>query len=301
MPAEGIQYIPRKDLLTYEEMESLVDILIEMGVSKVRITGGEPFVRKDIIHFMERLAKKDGLQALNLTTNGVLTWKYIDQLKALGINSVNLSIDTLDEERFFKITRRNELPQVQRSLDALLQAGISTKLNAVVMEGKNEEDLIPLASLTKNQPLDVRFIEEMPFNGTGAHYTQLKWTHKAILAHLKATFPNIQAIQAPVHSTARLYQIPGHRGKIGIIPAFSRTFCGACNRIRITAKGSLKTCLYDNGVLDLREILRSGASNTIIGKKLMSAFRSRAKDGFEAEANRLEQKGISESMSTIGG
>ncbi len=301
MPAGGIQYIPRKELLSFEEMERLVRLLVSMGIQKVRITGGEPFVRKDMIHFMESLSSIEGLQAINLTTNGVLTGQYISQLKALGIKSVNLSIDSLDRERFARITRRDELPEVLRTLDALLEAGIPTKLNAVVMDGQNEEDLIPLAMLSKDHPLDVRFIEEMPFNGEGAHYTQLKWTWQAILDKLKTQFPDIQPVKAEAHATARQYQLAGHQGKIGIIPAFSRTFCGSCNRIRLTAKGQLKTCLYDEGVLDIKALMRAGASDEELKKAFLSAFSNRAKDGFDAENKRKKGGKISESMSTIGG
>lgn len=301
MPAEGIQYIPKNELLSYEEMLRLVGILVKMGITKVRITGGEPFVRKDMIHFMEALSKIEGLEAINLTTNGVLTWRYIDQLKAMGIRSVNLSIDTLDRERFKQITRRDELPQVLKTLHALLEAGIHTKLNAVVMEGQNEEDIIPLALLSKDLPLDVRYIEEMPFNGEGAHYNKLTWNYQAILAKLKSQFPDIQAAQAEPHATARQYHIPGHQGKVGIIPAFSRTFCGSCNRIRMTAKGQLKTCLYDEGVLDIKALIRGNKSDEELRAAFLSAFKSRAKDGFEAEKNRSKGNEVSESMSTIGG
>lgn len=301
MPAEGIKYIPRTELLSYEEMLRLVRILVEMGITKVRITGGEPFVRKDMIHFMEALSEVKGLEAINLTTNGVLTWKYIDQLKALGIRTVNLSIDTLDRERFNQITRRDELPQVLKTLHALLDAGIHTKLNAVVMEGQNEEDIIPLAMLSKDLPLDVRYIEEMPFNGEGAHYNKLKWNYQTILTKLTTQFPDIQAIEAEPHATARQYKVPGHQGQIGIIPAFSRTFCGSCNRIRLTAKGQLKTCLYDEGVLDIKDLMRQGKSDEELKMAFLSAFKNRAKDGFEAEKNRSKGNEVSESMSTIGG
>jgi cyclic pyranopterin phosphate synthase len=169
------------------------------------------------------------------------------------------------------------------------------------MEGQNEEDIIPLALLSKDHPVDVRYIEEMPFNGEGAHYTKLKWTHRAILDKLKSQFPDIKPVKSEPHATARQYQVPGHTGKLGIIPAFSRTFCGSCNRIRMTAKGQLKTCLYDEGVLDIKQLMRSGASDEVLEAAFLKAFRSRAKDGFEAEKNRSNNNEASESMSTIGG
>jgi molybdenum cofactor biosynthesis protein A len=301
MPAEGINYLPRKDLLTYEEMERLISLMVSMGISKVRITGGEPFVRRDLVSFMKRLAKIEGLQTINLTTNGVLTGRYLADLQEIGVRSVNLSLDTLDRERFKTITRRDELSKVLKTLDGLQEAGIHTKINAVVMQGKNTQDLIPLTLLGKDRPIDVRFIEEMPFNGEGAHYAKLEWNFKRILEELEAHFPEMEAVENEPHATSRNYQIPGHLGKVGVIPAFSRTFCGTCNRIRLTAKGTLKTCLYDDGVLDIRALLRGGATDAEIEAALRKAFAQRPKNGFEAEQRRKNNRPVQESMSTIGG
>lgn len=298
MPEEGIKYLPKQQLLTYEEMERLVRVLARLGVSKVRITGGEPFVRAGLMDFMHRLAAVDGLTDLSMTTNGVLTAPHVADLAALGVKAVNLSVDTLDRERFHQITRRDELPAVLNTLDALLTAGIQTKINAVVMDGQNTQDLIPLANLTRTQPVDVRFIEEMPFNGEGSHYPVLRWTHRRIVDELRAHFPNLQKRPDPPFSTSATYQVPGHRGTIGIIAAFSRTFCGTCNRIRLTAQGTLKTCLYDDGVLDVRALLRRGDTDQELTSEFLRAFAHRPATGFEAEQNRTT---ISESMATIGG
>ena len=144
-------------------------------------------------------------------------------------------------------------------------------------------------------------IEEMPFNGEGNHYASLKWTHVKILDYIRSHHPGISKIPDPKFSTSSNYHIPGHLGTIGIIAAFSRTFCGTCNRIRMTAQGTLKTCLYDDGVLDLRQLLRAGLDDEEVKMRLLSAFQHRAKDGFEAEANRKNKNPVSESMSTIGG
>ncbi|MGF7215345.1 cyclic pyranopterin phosphate synthase [Spirosoma lacussanchae] len=298
MPEEGIRYLPKQQLLTYEEMERLVRVLARLGVSKVRITGGEPFVRSGLMAFMHRLAEVPGLTDLSMTTNGVLTAPHVTALAALGVKSVNLSIDTLDRERFRQITRRDELPAVLHTLDALLAAGIQTKLNAVVMDGQNTQDIIPLAELTRQLPVDVRFIEEMPFNGEGSHYPVLHWTHRRIVDHLLNHFPDLQRLPDSPFSTASTYQIPGHQGTIGVIAAFSRTFCGTCNRIRLTAQGTLKTCLYDNGVLDARALLRSGATDDELTAAFLQAFSHRPANGFEAESRRDT---VTESMSTIGG
>ncbi|WP_266363725.1 GTP 3',8-cyclase MoaA [Tellurirhabdus rosea] len=298
MPEEGIKYLPKHQLLTYEEMLRLVRVLARLGVSKVRITGGEPFVRNGLMEFLEQMAAIEGLRDWHITTNGVLTAPHVPDLVRLGVGSVNLSIDTLDRERFRLITRRDELPAVQGTLDALLEQQVPVKLNAVVMEGKNTEDIPALAELTRHHPVEVRFIEEMPFNGEGSHYPVLTWTYQRILDELQRLYPNLQKLPDPAHSTSYLYQIPGYQGNIGIIAAFSRTFCGSCNRIRMTAQGTLKTCLYDSGVLDVRALLRSGATDDELTAAFLKTFAHRPKNGFEAEQQRAP---VSESMSTIGG
>ena len=303
MPAEGIQYVPKNELLSYEEMLRLVGIMAGLGVRKVRLTGGEPFVRRDLVPFMARLGEVAGIDDISLTTNGVLTAPHVPELKRLGIKAVNLSLDTLDRARFASITRRDELPAVMRTFEALLAAGISVKINVVVMDGLNIEDLVPLAGLTRELPVDVRFIEEMPFNG-GSHLATpetLPWHHGRIRAHLEAHFGELRPVSRSPGATATDHRVAGHVGCIGIIAAYSRTFCGSCNRLRLTAEGGLKTCLYDQGVLDLRAMLRGGAPDGEIETALIHAFRNRAANGFEAEAARPLHQLSFESMSTIGG
>lgn len=301
MPAEGITYLPRKELLTYEEIARLVRILAGMGIKKVRITGGEPFLRKELMILLEEIVQTVGIEAVHITTNGVLTTHFVPQLKAMGIASVNLSLDTLDQARFFEMTRRDELPKVLKCLAALLEHNIPTKINAVIMDGKNTDDILPLVRLAEQKPVGVRFIEEMPFNGTGANHTRLAWNHRKILETVRAEYPALLKIKDGPNSTSFNYQIPGFKGTIGVIPAFSRTFCGTCNRIRLTAKGMLKTCLYDDGVLDIRDILRKGATDGEIEKAFLSAFGNRPENGFEAEQQRQKGRPANESMSTIGG
>jgi cyclic pyranopterin phosphate synthase len=300
MPEEGIHYLPKKELLTFEEIERVVSLLATMGISKVRLTGGEPFVRNDLMKLMQRLVEIPGLKDLHLTTNGVLTAPHVPALKKLGIASVNLSLDTLDKERFKNITRRDEFNAVLKTLHSLLEHDIPVKINAVVMEGKNIDDIIPLIELTRLHNIEVRFIEEMPFNGEGAHYTKLNWTYKKILSYITQHYSDVIKLQDPSFSTASLYRVNGYKGSVGIIAAYSRTFCGSCNRIRITAQGELKTCLYDGGVLNIRNLMREGLDDEQLRMKLMTAFQSRAKDGFEAEMRRQNDP-IHESMSTIGG
>ncbi len=299
MPAEGVRYLPKKQVLSFEEMERLVRVLAGLGIRKVRITGGEPFVRHELMAFLRKLRGIDGLHEIAITTNGVLTEPYLPELKELGVRSVNLSLDTLDRDRFFRITRRDEFDAVRRTLDALLKQDFDVKINAVVMDGQNTDDLLPLAALTREHPVAVRFIEEMPFNGEGSHYPTLTWNHRRILAELRQFFPNLEKLPDPAFSTAATYQVPGYAGNLGIIAAFSRTFCGTCNRIRLTAQGELKTCLYQHGGLQLRDLLRAGLSDNGLRELFLEAFQNRPRDGFEAE--RLRPDAVHESMTTIGG
>jgi molybdenum cofactor biosynthesis protein A len=301
MPEEGIKYVDRKELLSYEEMERLVRVMVPLGIDKLRITGGEPFLRKGMPDFLERLSRIEGLKKLNITTNGTLTYDLVPHLKKIGITSVNLSLDSLDPDRFFEITRRDSFPKVMETFDHLLAHGISTKINAVVMNGRNIEDIVPLVELARKNPVGVRFIEEMPFNGAGAHEQQGLWDYVKILEHIKKHYPELEKIPDPPSSTSFNYKIPGFKGTIGIIAAYSRLFCGSCNRIRITPQGVLKTCLYDNGVFSIRDIIRAGATDQQLEATLQEALNHRAKDGFEAERNRNFGNPVSESMATIGG
>jgi len=296
MPEHGLEWLGRSELMTYEEMMRICLVAVNAGIEKIRITGGEPFVRKDTMKLLAGLSELSGLKQLTITTNGVLTAPLVPELKKLGIQSVNLSLDTLDRDRFFAITHRDELPAVMDTMQQLISNGIEVKLNAVVMDGKNIQDIIPLVQLTKELPVSVRFIEEMPFNGGESHYTALKWDHVRIYQAIKAQFPTIKKLQDPEYSTSYNYGIPGHKGAIGIIAAYTRSFCGSCNRIRITPVGMLKTCLYDNGVLNIKDLMRLGYNNEDLGKALVATLSKRHKDGWEAEKH-----GVHESMARIGG
>ena len=301
MPEEGLNWLSRAELMTYEEMLQSCELLVKMGIEKIRITGGEPFVRKDLMKFLTALSKINGLNELTITTNGVLTAPLVPELKKLGVRSVNLSLDTLDANRFFTITHRDEFANVMDTLNELLKHDIKVKINAVVMDGKNTQDIIPMVEMTKDLPVSVRFIEEMPFNGDGHIYSGLAWDYVRILEEIKGKYPEIQKLKDEDYSTSYNYNIPGHKGDVGIIAAYSRTFCGSCNRIRITPDGHLKTCLYDGGVMNIKDLIRSGISEADLEKKLLGAFGTRAKDGWEAEKNRNVNDPAHESMATIGG
>lgn len=282
-------------------MFRICSVLVANGIEKIRITGGEPFVRKDIMQFMTALAGLSGLKQINLTTNGVLTAPYVSELKKIGIQSINLSLDTLDRDRFFSITRRDELPQVMNTFDEILRHEIELKINAVVMQGRNIQDIIPLVNLAKSAPVSVRFIEEMPFNGGENHKVDHYWNHFEILKHIKESFPDILKIPDPQFSTSYNYQIPGFKGTVGIIAAYSRTFCGTCNRLRITPQGGMKTCLYDNGNFNVRDLMRLGRTDDELMQEIRNVLAHRAIDGWEAESHRDLLNPVHESMATIGG
>lgn len=298
MPHEGIDFLPKNNLLSFEEMYRLVSLLAEMGVSKVRITGGEPFVRKELMSFLWQISKIKGIEKINLTTNGVLTTPHIPELKKLGISSINLSLDSLDRKRFYEMTRRDELPNVLKTFDAILENNIPLKINSVMMAGKNEEDIFSLVELAREHPVGIRFIEEMPFNGEGEKLAYFM-SYKKIMAKISSKYPTIEKIEDEPFSTSYNYKIKDFKGTVGVIAAFSRTFCGTCNRLRITPTGDFKTCLYDDGVMNVRDMLRSGMSNLEVQKQIQFAIGRRTKDGFEAESQRKTK--ISESMTTIGG
>lgn len=301
MPAHGIDWLPKSHLLSYEEMLRLCRIVTEMGINKIRITGGEPFLRKDLMTFLNQLVELPGLDGVHITTNGVLTGQYLKELKSIGITSLNLSLDTLDRDRFNQITRRDEFDTVMTTFHRALDLGFELKVNCVVMEGKNIEDVLPLVELSQNHNISVRFIEEMPFNGDGHDISALKWNNRKILETIKEKYPHAAHKPAYETSTAAVYQIPGFEGDFGIIAAYSRTFCGTCDRIRVTAQGDLRTCLYGDNEISLRDLLRESQDNDFIKRSIQTVIQSRAKDGFAAEKAREEKNPLTESMSTIGG
>lgn len=300
MPEHGNDWLSREALMSYEEMLQICSLLVNRGIQKIRITGGEPFVRKDIMAFLSDLSKLKGLEELTLTTNGILTAPYVPELKKIGVKSVNLSLDTLDRNRFFEITRRDELPKVLETLDQLLKHDLSVKINAVVMEGKNTEDIASLVYLAQELPVSVRFIEEMPFNGS-TNTAILTWDHVRILDKIKEQFPGVYKVPDPAFSTAYTYQIPGFKGTVGIIAAYTRSFCGTCNRLRLTPEGNLQTCLYGDSVLNLKDLLREGKTEFELIDALENAIGHRAKDGWEAGRLLAEKKQSYKSMARIGG
>ena len=299
MPAHGIDIVPRQELLTFKEMYRLIRVLTELNVNKVRLTGGEPFVRKDFVGFLEMLSYNDLLDAINITTNGALISHHIDKIEKLEkVKNINLSIDSLQRDKFAKITRRDVFPEVYKTFELLEQSSLNLKLNVVVQSGFNTDEIVDFVKLTRDKNVAVRFIEEMPFNGKGQRDMKENWTFNKILNEVKTVF-SVDEIQSEKSSTSRNYKIDNHLGTFGIIPAFTRTICNDCNRIRITSTGTFKNCLFDDGVFNLRDFIRKGASNDDLKELFLSLVKDKPENGFIAEANR--KGNVSESMSTIGG
>ncbi|MBF12128.1 MAG: GTP 3',8-cyclase MoaA [Flavobacteriaceae bacterium] len=300
MPKEGIPYEPKKELLSYEEIIRLLKILGLLGFKKVRFTGGEPFLRKDFVKLLTKTKNLGVYDSINITTNGTLLLKYLDLIKELGIKNINLSLDSLDPKRFNKITRRDDFNKVIETLNRLIDYKFNIKVNAVIMDGINNQDIIPLSKLALENNISIRYIEEMPFNGGNKKKTDL-FRARDIFKVLKDHYPSINKKEFIHGQTATKFSVDGFKGDLGIIAAFSRTFCDSCNRLRITSKGSIKTCLYDNGQFSIRDFIRSGVSDSDIKSKFEELIKLKPKNGFEAEKSIKNSKTQRESMSMIGG
>jgi molybdenum cofactor biosynthesis protein A len=299
MPEEGINFASRKDLMSFDEMYQLSSIFCNLGISKIRITGGEPFVRNGIMPFLKKLSTVSGLNEITVTSNGTLSTQYQAELLQMGIRKINISLDSLSRERFQQITRRDNFEGVYAGILKLLDDGFDVKLNCVVAENKNIQDIVPFIELTKDHALSVRFLEEMPFNGSDGSQVLSEWDYKRIFNYIEGYYPEINRLISDANSTSVNYKISGYRGSFGIIPSFSRTFCGTCNRIRLSATGELRTCLYGPPVANLRDLLRRGASVYDVEQEILNAVSQRERDGYAAEI--ASQGVINTSMSALGG
>lgn len=258
MPEDGVNLTPNDELLKTDEIIALARLFVKEGVDKIRLTGGEPLVRKDIVELCEELGRIEGLKTLAMTTNGITLSRKLPQLKDAGLNLLNISLDTLVPQKFEFITRRKGWHKVLESIDCALELGYDpVKVNCVVMRGMNEDEVCNFVSLTQNKPLDIRFIEYMPFDGN-------KWNLKKfvpyseMLENISQKWPNIERLSDHPNDTSKAYRIPGFVGQIGFITSMSEHFCGSCNRLRITADGNLKVCLFGNSEVSLRDALRAG-------------------------------------------
>jgi GTP 3',8-cyclase len=262
MPAEGLPWLERSALLSYEEIERLVRILSAMGVHDVRLTGGEPLVRKELWRLVERLAAIEDVHDLSLTTNGFLLAKQVEDLVGAGLRRVNVSLDSLAPDRFFQLTRRNSLHQVLEGLEAAqrYEQLRPIKVNVVALKDFTEDEVLRFAEFARRHPYEVRFIEFMPLDADHSWTRDKVLPNAEIVAMIDAVYP-LEPVGRERHGTARRYRFADGTGEMGFISPVTQPFCGDCNRIRLTAEGELRTCLFSMTETDLREPLRSGASD----------------------------------------
>jgi cyclic pyranopterin phosphate synthase len=262
MPAEGLAWLGRSEVLSFEEIERLVRVFAGLGVTDVRLTGGEPLVRRDFPALVGMLAGVEGLEDLSLTTNGFLLERDADALVSAGIRRVNVSIDSLQRDRFFQMTRRDVLPQVLRGLEALARHPEvhPIKVNAVALRDFTEEEALPFAEFARTSAFQVRFIEFMPLDADQAWTPDAVLTGEELRAMIDAVHP-LEELPREPSATARVFRFRDGTGEIGFINPVSEPFCDDCNRIRLTAEGKLRTCLFSVGETDLREPLRAGADD----------------------------------------
>lgn len=294
---EKMTFSNREELLTYEELLRISNLLTAKSITKIRITGGEPFVRKDLMPFLNHLSQLEGLRSLHITSNGSLLEPYIQELEKININSINLSLDTLDESRYFAITKRNTFNKVWTVLNQLLESTIQLKINMVVMRGVNESDIIPMSEFVIHQNVEVRYIEEMPFNGSDKKNEPIN--HHHIYNRLLDHYGELNKLDNLSGDTSVKYQVPGAVGSLGIIAAHTRTFCGSCNRIRLTPQGELINCLYNHKGLNIKYLIRDGISDEQLISMIQDHIEKKHIDGHTAEAARSNKQ--FQSMSLIGG
>lgn len=298
MPNEEIEVMPHSHLMQTEEIEKLAKIFVGLGVKKIRLTGGEPLARKEFPDVLQRLSKLP--VELTMTTNGILVHKHTELLKAVGMRTLNVSLDSLNRETFFKLTKRDQFQQVWDNILLLLDHGFRVKLNAVALAGIVEKEILDFIKITETLPLHVRFIEFMPFSGN--HWKSEKViTARQMLDLVEEHFP-VTKLQDEPHATARKYQVPGHRGTFAFITTMSEHFCGDCNRMRLTADGKMKNCLFGKEEMDLLAALRKG---TDIQSLIVESINRKHKmlggqfspDYLKAKAEEIENR----SMIKIGG
>ena len=293
--------IPHEEVLRYEELVRLADAGVEQGIEKIRLTGGEPFVRKGFMDFLHMLRKRHSKVDLRITSNGTLLGEYVKTLRELGIRGINISLDSLRPEGFLAATGRNLLPVVRRNMDALLAEGIRVKINAVALKNINRQDLPAFLDFARRHPVDVRFIEFMPM-GSGARWSEDQfWPADDILSEARK-WAELEPCrtETPEGGPARLFAIEGGLGRLGLITPMSNHFCATCNRLRITSDGRLRTCLFADKEYRLRGILRHAR----LDGRFLSAVMERANRNKPLGADILRQRQgavAAKSMSSIGG
>ena len=299
MPEEGLSLIPHQDILSYEEILRLVRVFVLEGISKVRLTGGEPLVRKGIVDFVSRLSEIEGIKDLSLTTNGLLLKDFAADLKRAGLKRINISLDTLNCNKFSLITRKNGYDQVWQGIEETMKVSLSPiKINMVAIKGFNDDEIESFALLTLHHPLIVRYIEYMP-SGNGE-----EWKEGNILtiSEIKKRLEEMGRL-IPIPSDqwdgpARRFRLEGAIGEIGLIGPVSDHFCYACNRLRLTPDGKIRTCLFSDEEIDVKSFLRDGGSDEDLRKQLLVALRTKPE---KHHINTHQFKKCQRNMSAIGG
>jgi cyclic pyranopterin phosphate synthase len=271
MPADGIEWIPRKDVLTYEEIARIVRVLASEGVNKVRITGGEPTVRKGIETLIAEIAKVEGIEEVAMTTNGTTLARKAQTYRDAGLTHLNVSIDSFKPERFKEITRTEKLDTVLEGIDCALKAGFAPlKINVVAMKGINDDELVDFVDFAKHRPINVRFIEFMPFDGNDWSKDRM-FTYREMLETVKAKH-EIEPIDRKPSQVAKDFKIVGGEGTVSFVTSMTDDFCSDCNRIRLTATGEFKPCLFMLPNVSVRDIMRNGGTDDEIKHALQNSL-----------------------------
>lgn len=279
MPEEGVPLSPQQQLLTTPEIVMLSSVFVSQGVTKIRLTGGEPTVRRDILPLMHQLGslRPHGLKELCLTTNGIALHRKLDAMVEAGLTGINLSLDTLDPWQFQIMTRRNGFEAVLKSIDRIaelnrLGAGVKLKINCVVMRGRNDREILPFVAMTRDTDLEVRFIEYMPFDGNKWNEGKM-FSYAEMLDVIRTEHPDIERVRGHKNDTSKTWKVPGFAGRVGFITSMTHNFCGTCNRLRITSDGNLKVCLFGNAEVSLRDILRRSNNGDPIDEQAFEAMK----------------------------
>ena len=297
MPEEGIKLIDHKEVLSYEEIIRLCRQFAKIGISKVKITGGEPLVRKDVHKLIKAIKEIDGIDNVTMTTNGILLENVIDDLVNAGLDAVNISIDTLREDRYREITRLGDINKVMRGIKkCLTYKNLKVKINCVPIKGENEEELLDLINLCKDNDISIRFIEVMPI---GLGRNMKGFTDEEIIEIVERNIGKLTPYHGKLgNGPSNYYSLEGYKGKIGFISAVNHKFCESCNRVRLTCEGFLKACLQYNIGTDLRELLRSGKSDEEILEAIKNTIYNKPE---EHSFNLIIEKEEQKAMSQIGG
>ncbi|RGP81603.1 molybdenum cofactor biosynthesis 1 a [Fusarium longipes] len=279
MPEEGVPLSPDRELLTTPEIVLLSSVFVSQGVSKIRLTGGEPTVRRDILPLMRQIGelRQHGLKEICITTNGISLHRKLDSMVESGLTGVNLSLDTLDPWQFQIMTRRKGYDAVQKSIDRILEmnrlgAGIKLKINCVVMRGVNDREVLSFVDMTQEKDIEVRFIEYMPFDGNKWSKNKM-FSYQEMLDLIRTKYPTLEKVQDHKNDTSKTWHVPGFAGRIGFITSMTHNFCGSCNRLRITGDGNLKVCLFGNAEVSLRDILRKSNNGEPIDEQAFEAMK----------------------------